>query len=140
MLEIGPIARGVASAYISLHKLSLNSMAFKQMKASDFSGIKEIGQNDPDIPLEIVKLKDGYWLYSTKISFKAGPFANKQLARMYAMSKRYTMQKASPSDKAAQVERLEYPTFAFSYTMAGIPCMDIVVAEDIKRAMKLFDF
>ena len=50
------------------------------------------------------------------------------------------MEKKSPSDKAQQVERLEYPTFAFSYTMAGIPCMDIVVAEDIKRAMKLFDF
>ena len=142
MLEIGPITRGVASAYISLHKLSLNSTAFKQMKDSNFSGVKEIGHNDPSakIPLTIVKFKDGYWLYSPDTRFKAGPFANKQLARMYAMSQHYTMEKKSPSDKAEQVERLEYPTFAFSYTMAEIPCMDIVVAEDIKRAMKLFDF
>ena len=142
MFEIGPMRRSVASQYMSLHKLSLNSTVFKDMKAHGFSGITEIGVNDPKdkIPLEIVKLKDGYWLYSDEIKFKAGPFANKMRARMYAMSQRYTLAARQRKEDVNQETRIEYPTFAFSYNMMGVPCMDIVVAEDINRAMKLFDY
>ena len=59
---------------------------------------------------------------------------------MYAIANGLTLLKGKANDKADVGERLEYPTFSFSYTMAGIPCMDIVVAEDLSKAMKLFDF
>lgn len=58
---------------------------------------------------------------------------------MYALTHDLEMEKSSREDKAEEGYRLEYPTFAFSYKMAGVPCMDIVVAEDIGRAMKRFD-
>jgi len=58
---------------------------------------------------------------------------------MYALKNGLEMEKGAVKDKAEEGYRLEYPTFAFSYKMAGVPCMDIVVAEDINRAMKRFD-
>lgn len=50
------------------------------------------------------------------------------------------MEKGPKTDKTEEGYTLEYPAFSFSYTMAGVPCMDIVVAEDLQRAMKQFDF
>ena len=135
--ELGPMKRKVASEYINLHKLSVNSRAFQQMADDQFRGVKETGRING--PLHIAKFKDGFYLVDGT-SFKCGPFSNKQLARMYAMTFGYEMEKGPKTDKTEEGYTLEYPTFSFSYTMAGVPCMDIVVAEDLQRAMKQFDF
>ena len=56
------------------------------MKADGFAGVHEVGHYIKDDKLIIIKTAEGFWLYSNENKFKAGPFANKQLARMYAMS------------------------------------------------------
>lgn len=139
MFELGPMKRKVASEYLNMHELTVNKKAFQQMADNNFKGLKTIGNYNKNRPLHIGKLKDGFWLIDAQSIFKVGPFSNKQLARMYALKNNLQMEKGAKEDKAEEGYRLEYPTFAFSYKMAGIPCMDIVVAEDLERAMKRFD-
>lgn len=38
----------------------------------------------------------------------------------------------------SEVAHISYPIFIFEYTMIGIDCMDIVIAETKESAMKLF--
>jgi len=79
--ELGPMKRKVASEYINMHKLSVNSRAFEQMADRDFSEVKTVGEKKG--PLHIAKFRDGFYLVDG-LSFRCGPFSNKQLARMYA--------------------------------------------------------
>lgn len=62
MFELGPMKRKVAAEYLSLHKLSVNSRAFKQMADDNFKGIKTVGNYNKSRPLHVAKLKDGFWL------------------------------------------------------------------------------
>ena len=55
-----------------------------------FTDVKEVGEIHG--PLHIAKFKDGFYLVDGQ-SFKCGPFSNKQLARMYAFTNGYEMEK-----------------------------------------------
>jgi hypothetical protein len=73
-------------------------------------------------------------------SYRVGPFTSKSIARSYALVNEIELMKKSPSDRAPEMERLEYPVFFFEYRMRNIPCADIVCAETIELAMKRFNF
>lgn len=88
----------------------------------------------------IVKLANGFYVKATTGTTKYGPFITKPVARKYAMKQGLELEKGEGHDKVNPEEHLTYPTFMFTYKMAGIPCADIVVAETLESAMKMFDF
>lgn len=140
---LGPFSRKVCSEYISLHQLSKNARSFQLMKDQRFDRIKTIDAkpDDDDLPqvYDIVKLPQGFYLKLIRGSTKIGPFDNKQLARMYADEMDIELQKGIGNDKVDEVLHIMYPTWLFTYKMRGVECADIVVAENLQSAMKLFD-
>lgn len=143
MFILGPYSRKVCTEYISLHSLSKNARAFQRLKDQKFASIKTIDKKPSDDKLpqvyDIVKLPRGFYLKLLDGSTKIGPFDNKPLARMYAFEMDIELQKGSGNDKVDEVLHIKYPTWLFTYKMRDVECADIVVAEDMQSAMKLFD-
>ena len=142
MLELGPLSRKVASNYISLHRLSVNSRELDRI-ASDsnggkYHGIRKIGEIAG--LLNIIKLSDGFWLKGDKSDGRIGPFSSKIVARNYGKGAGFEFQTIRHNDRVDKVTHITYPTFAFMYTMRNEDCVDIVCAENKESAMKLFDF
>lgn len=141
VFELGPYSAAICREYINLHKLSKNSRTFAKMAKDKFKNIKWIDV-DTDEPREygIVKLPDGFYLKEVDGHGRIGPFDNKQLARMYAFVMDLELQKSKRGEHTEEVQHINYPTWVFTYKMRGEDCADIVVAENDKAAMKLFDF
>ena len=112
--------------------------------ANGFKDIKTAGERPEDSKLPqvftVVKLPSGFYLKLVSGSTKIGPFDNAHLARMYALVNHIQMQKGGHSDRAQKAIHINYPTWLFTYKLRGEDCADIVVAEDLPAAMKLFDF
>lgn len=142
-LNIGPMRREVASAYMQLHRLSANKKEWDRLKDTGFAEIQVIGGDGPVGKCDIIKLSDGYWIKDTK-HFRIGPFASKNIARtwVFVNGKDWGIElvKKSPSDREEKVDHLTYPVFFFEYRMRNIPCADIVCAETEELAYKRFDF
>lgn len=68
---------------------------------------------------------------------KIGPFPDKVIARRYAFENDMRFGPKQPKEKD-DVSRINYPIFIFDYEMAGVDCMDIIIAETKESAMKLF--
>ena len=88
----------------------------------------------------VIKLDNGFYIKSVSGQTRIGPFTTKALARTFALAYDIGLEKGTRGDSETEpVAHITYPTFAFSYTMRGVPCMDIVVAETLQDAMKRFD-
>ena len=139
LFKMGPMRKEVAREYINLYGLSMNAKAYDQLEKTGFSSIQTINDDGKHHFYDIVKFKDGFYLKAVDSAMRIGPFSSKPLARTYAMKNGVEFLPSGKSDRVDKVDHLYYPTFAFSYKMAGIDCMDIVVAETLEAAMKLFD-
>ena len=124
--KLGPFpSQNVAHKYALEHKYDAPGAAFGIEKKSDgkFHVIKLTWNR---VTQEVIEKDSGF------------AYDSEDQARKEALGRGYVTDLKVKAAGTSKVAHIRYPIFIFEYTMAGIDCMDIVIAETKESAMKLF--
>lgn len=124
--KLGPFpSQNIAHRYAIEHKYDAPGTAFSVRR-------------QPDGKFHVFKLKFNKMKQEVIEKDTGFSYSSEDEAKREALSRGYSSELKVKSNSTSKVDHINYPIFVFEYEMAGVDCMDIVIAETKESAMKLF--